>query len=109
MDLTPATRENMASAAVKSLEQMAAFFGTAKDWLGTHHVEVYNPVLRAVNTFVRSLFIAGGGIVGGFMLARLFPDFLPTRRAPKKPTPRRLNMTDGLVSGRSYRTHSFNQ
>ena len=106
MELKPATRENIASGVAKSLEQMAEFFGTAKDWLGTHHVEVYNPVLRTFNTLVRSLFIAGGGIVGGFVLARLFPDFLMTRRAPKKPARRRINVSEELGSKRSYHTNS---
>lgn len=54
---------------------MGEFFASAKDWLGTHRVEVYNPVLRTVNTFVHSLFIIGGGVVGGFVLARIFPEF----------------------------------
>jgi hypothetical protein len=86
MNLNPATRENIA----RNLEEMAEFFLSAKKWLGTHHIEVYNPVVRAVSTFVRSVFIAAGGIVGGFMLARLFPDF-PCARSTRKPSPRQIN------------------
>ena len=80
---------------------MVGFFTTAKNWLGTHHVEVYNPVLRSVNAFVRSLFIAGGGIVEGFGLARLFPDFLTT--ASTEEVTAKMSQCD-----RSHHANSFN-
>jgi len=78
------------NAAGRTFEEAAGFFSSLKDWLGSHRVEVYDPLQRGVGTFVRTLFLLGGGILGGFAIARLFPEFLSGRRS-RKPAARRIN------------------
>ena len=99
-DLKPSTRENVVNAAGNAFEEAAGFFSSLKGWLGSHRVEVYDPVQRGISTFVRTLFLLGGGLLGGFALARLFPEWLNGRR-PRKPAARRINEDEeSKVAGR---------
>jgi hypothetical protein len=81
------------NAAGRTFEEAAEFFSSLKDWLGSHRVEVYDPLQRGISTLVRTVFLLGGGILGGFAIARLFPEFLSGKRA-RKPAARRINDTD---------------
>lgn len=67
-------------------------FPTANQCLGTHHIEMYNPVLRAVNTFMRSVIIAAGKIAGGLVLERSFPISL-SQDLQGNLTPRRITVS----------------
>ena len=92
-DLKPSTREHIANAVGGTVEEAADFFSSLKDWLGSHRVEVYDPVQRGISTFVGNVFLLAGGILGGFALARLFPEFLSGRR-PRKAAVRPIKEID---------------
>ena len=110
MKIEPAAREKPTSDGAKRLEQMVGFFSSAKDWLGTHRIEVYDPVVRTVSTFVRSLFMVAGGVVGGFVLARMFPDFLNMRPPAKRLRSRRINVSGEMETNSNFNSSSaFNR
>jgi hypothetical protein len=106
MKVEPAARKNPASGAPTSLEQMVGFFSSAKDWLGAHRIEVYDPVVRTISTLVRSLFMVAGGVVGGFVLARIFPDFLNIRPPAKKLKSRRINVSGEIETNSNFNSSS---
>jgi len=99
-DLKPATRENVVNAAGNAFEEAAGFFSSLKGWLGSHRVEVYDPVQRGISTFVRTLVLWRGGRVGGFALSRLWPEWRRGRR-PRKPVARRINEDEESKEGGS--------
>lgn len=102
MKIEPAAGENPTSGAAKSLEHMVGFFSSAKDWLGAHRIEVYDPVARTVSTLVRSLFMVAGGVMGGILLARIFPDFLNIQPPARKLRSRRINVLGEMETNSSF-------
>lgn len=56
------------------------FIGDTREFMKSHHVEVYDPKLRALRDVLGFLGVAFGSFVGGFVLARIFPRFPWTLR-----------------------------